>query len=140
MLQLLLCRLLHSARVGVAQKCFDSNFDGGSLEIESGLSRFGQISRCRFLGIFQIMDECLRLFPTSRLRCVPDEIPRLGSSLNPLATSAASIGGALCSQGGSDAGRRTAYGGLLRKVLVPPHSRPLAGPLYVYCKIALMWQ
>ena len=95
MLQLLLCRLLQSARVGVVQKCLDGNFDRGSLGIGSGLNRFWQIDRRRFLGIFQLIDEFLRLFPTARLGAAPDEFSRLGSSLNPLGTSAAPMSGVL---------------------------------------------
>jgi hypothetical protein len=91
-LQLLLCWLLQSARVGVVQKCLDGNFDRGSLGIGSGLNRFWQIDRRRFLGIFELIDEFLRLLPTARLRAAPDEFPRLGNSLNPFGASTASIG------------------------------------------------
>ena len=95
MFQLLLCRLLQSARVGIVQKCLNRNFDRGSLGIDFGLIRFWQIGRCCFLGIFELIDEFLRLFPTARLRGAPDESSRLGGSLNPLGTSAASISGVL---------------------------------------------
>ena|ERR1700733_12166858 len=69
--------------------------DRGSLGIGSGPNRFWQIDRRRFLGIFQLIDEFLRLFPTARLGAAPDEFSRLGSSLNPLGTSAASMSGVL---------------------------------------------
>ena len=106
--QLLLCRLLQSARVGVVQKCLDGNFDRGSLGIGSGLNRFGQIDWWRFLGILQLIDEFLRLFPTARLRRAPDEFSRLGSSLNPFWTFTAPIRWVLLlARGDSDGCRRT---------------------------------